>query len=109
MYMLLSALGIPLVVFFIVSDPLLMVNWNIVNARDNPAAVGNITSAGELIADGKKVSLENLTISSAGNVTITGNLTITDDKGNVLPLEELLFSGNLTIGCRRCHELNNTS
>jgi hypothetical protein len=66
---------------------------------------GNMTSTNvtEVIGNSTTIPTENITLSGQGNVTISGNITVTDAEGNVIPLEEILFSGDLDFGCRRCH------
>jgi hypothetical protein len=74
----------------------------------NGTLTGNFTPSAEILADGKTLPSENLTVSGDGNITVSGNLTITDEQGREISIEELVLSGNLSLGCRRCHELNST-
>lgn len=66
----------------------------------------NLTAPmGAIEVEGNETALPSgdITITGQGNVTIDGNLTARDEQGNAVSLEEFLLSGNLSIGCRRCH------
>lgn len=72
---------------------------------NNTVVFGNFT-VDKFVADGQNITGQNVTIHGNGNITMSGNITLTiDNQTEPMDIEELLLSGDLDLGCRRCHEL----
>jgi hypothetical protein len=72
---------------------------------NNTLIFGNFT-VDSIVADGQNITAQNITIQGKGNITMSGNITITvDNQTQPMDVEELLLTGDLDLGCRRCHEL----